>query len=1272
MDTAQDATTTHSSPLSPPVKEHSDWAKAIVGRDWEIFWNDEEEEEEEERPEHHSNNQKQSAQETMLVEPRDADRPEGSRDVESNNSVPGDVRVSESEHVTPEGSTSKKKEKRRGNQSASTGPMETEETSSATQQQQDETSDAEMSDSSDEEAEYEEGWYMGHIQEYLGNDDQGMATFRIRFVGDEENYEMPLRPEHVRPCNQRWIIRSLALLRATNLEAALDNLPPDTSLPRDTQALSSIRAQYADVSFPTLVFPKEQEPIASLEGELCPTFGLERLQRVLRGRCLLEEQIYLRSKLGPVEEGEADSYAYDTGCDPQPAPPSEAYINHLTQSMKQVLDATAWVKDAYELLSKVYGDEHLDPSDRITRDMLMKIGLEKAQEHVRVLSTMDVCSCPNKRKRKAPVKSPVADKLTSRRLQNRNKRQRIKALFKDDEPTASSQHASLPSAELDLQPQDLWGSTDLVMQYLRRMLPDPPPWYFDVVADMMRILVVRLIEKYRNWEQNAKVILGQRASELDDGTSESTELLEVAPPVDEDDEGEKEENFVSYQAILSAIESTQRDLVLSRFDFSHYVPDLRQKLIEIENFEIRCWREIGRVLEDVGSLSPESDPLLTELRRQLKIANDPASSVGNIHPLGRPSTDLTREVIENAVVYRLWFLDLLYAESTRERADFLENVVGRLSRLPPFQSPVVKSPSESAVDLSLTLDAIAPRAQALSKRVLDNVVISNRYKTTLNDRQGATGNYEWLKAKVDLDQAFIDLGKASVLSVTEEMALCRKDVIHWLSEAEKIVSKEAPSFLEVETMYKSLDSLQNGECCSRLKAVRNLRPNSQVDGEIKRFILADLEPFKDRYVIEIQRLFSMGNAWKGRYDSIAAGLRAHGNKHVDGPATIMKGAAMIDFKRVEDLLEEYKTLPVTLEKEFNKLRAVHHEASEWVAMVHRSLLSDDSIPFDEALAFTDNANAENVRPRGVIVQPTRQVLSTLSDFLRWNQQVRFQIAEAGLDMRPYDLMSDGIEILEAYSLLKRDDGWYSIAAEEITALLMEKASIPKSRRNLSVQKLQSNPLTESFLQRMLGQIEETRGNFPLGHLVFFAWELKAESLLGDIASSPKGSHSVDELCNLLRQLPVFKENLIEDLTKAETMTPYQSLRDLVVSYQEKEEAIRATNAKSKAVQRECIRKPEDVRTHYAGLKDIHNFVKGSNLSIDRDLEIRLEREMKLFSWMVCFVVRFGYIIRNKLSNLVFFRVVVWNTKCLGRMIFQMKRMKLIIRTTTVESLGKRC
>ena len=1201
-----------------------------MGRDWEIFWNDDNEEERESDLTLDLKDAAEDGTGTSSVGASDIDEIQESASTiksdksDNNNKLHSDPMEDASTIKTKSDTdkigkthTSTKNElndSSQGNSSRSDEVMKTEETENTPPLPGEVGAEAgqAMTDQEDK-VEHEDGWYLGHIEEFIGDDDDGNALFKIRFVGDENTCEMSLRQEDVRPCSQRWIIRSLALLQLIDVQK-IDALPQARNLPRDVEKLSSIRARFENASLSVLTKAFVQENQSSAAVSLSSFFNEERIKAVRKLACLVEEQIYLRSMLGSVEEDELGAYEYDTGCEAQPPPPSEAYINHLVKSLTEVKEACAWIEQAYRLMARVYGDS-TEGDDRVTRQTLLQVGLGQGKAQIELLSQMDFLTCPSGKKRKRATKSHSSpEKTASQRLQNRNKRQRMEALYQNGQPSMSGTHSTLQSPALEMEPQDLWVSTDVVAQYLRRVLPENLPWYFRAVVDMFMTVDTLLVERFRTWESSAEVYLCRQEKTRVSTCVEATDPIDVGSTVPDTLEDKEDRQFVSYQNILALVEAAETDPILSHFDFSALLPDLRQKLLDIVDFEVRTLREIGRVFDEVGHVEADSDPILSTLRGQLEIANDPKSKVGNIHPLGGPSTDLTREMIENAIVYRMWYLDMLYVESTRERVDFVESVVNRLTRLPPLQSSVVRSPNECTFDLNLTLDAIAPRVHALSRRPLDQFVLFNRYKTALTDRQGTPENHKWLETQFDLENALRDLIQASVLSIPEEMILCRKDIINWLCSAENVLSNERPSFEEVHRVYNDLENLLRGQSPTRSKVVKDLRPSAYVDSEVRSFVLADLESFNDRYQAKVKRLFLVGKAWKSRYEIIRANLLSHGNRDLSGVEAVAKNHSMVDLKRIDALITEYNTIPVLMEMEYRTLKAVHNSATQWSEMVKQKLESD--VSFDDALAFVDHVNAEDFRPKGIILYPTRQNLNSLSELLRWHKQIRVWIGERSLNPRPYRLIAEGAEIIEAFASTRKGDGWYQPLTVDTFDMLSNKLSSQKIKRCLSVQKLQSNPLVTSLLRRLFDRKEETRLNFPLGHLLFFVWELKVENLLDRVKHSAKGCVALEELVFLDQAIPIFDDVIVEKIDSCAPESPRKALHLHVECYQQKLELISNAFSKSKSLQRDCVRNPDEARAHLSVLKETQSFFKGNQLAVDRDLESQLEREIKLFSWMV--------------------------------------------------------
>ena len=125
-------------------------------------------------------------------------------------------------------------------------------------------------------------------------------------------------------------------------------------------------------------------------------------------------------------------------------------------------------------------------------------------------------------------------------------------------------------------------------------------------------------------------------------------------------------------------------------------------------------------------------------------------------------------------------------------------------------------------------------------------------------------------------------------------------------------------------------------------------------------------------------------------------------------------------------------------------------------------------------------------------------------------------------------------------------------------------------------------------------------------------------MLNRVKSSPKGTFSIGEFRIVHNSMPALDPALVENLAGESTESPRQALQELVSKYEKNEQSIVNACAKSKStqLQRDCIRNPDEAKSHFAGLKEMQAFLKGHPLRIDRDLEARLEREIKLFGWMV--------------------------------------------------------
>ena len=179
--------------------------------------------------------------------------------------------------------------------------------------------------------------------------------------------------------------------------------------------------------------------------------------------------------------------------------------------------------------------------------------------------------------------------------------------------------------------------------------------------------------------------------------------------------------FVTYEDVEAVVEAARLDRVLRHFALSELVVRLEQKLAGVLSFNIKMWRCIDAVLDDPVSPAPskDKDEILKVLLSCRSLAQSKDSTVWNVDPIGRSSSSLNREVIENAVIYRDWFLDLIRAESVRERVAFVDSVVSRMTKLPYLSSSA--GSSHKGKSITAKLKNISPRMQALSAEFIDHI-----------------------------------------------------------------------------------------------------------------------------------------------------------------------------------------------------------------------------------------------------------------------------------------------------------------------------------------------------------------------------------------------------------------------------------------------------------------------------------------------------------------------------------------------------------------------
>jgi len=297
-------------------------------------------------------------------------------------------------------------------------------------------------------------------------------------------------------------------------------------------------------------------------------------------------------------------------------------------------------------------------------------------------------------------------------------------------------------------------------------------------------------------------------------------------------------------------------------------------------------------------------------------------------------------------------------------------------------------------------------------------------------------------------------------------------------------------------------------------------------------------------------------------------------------------------------------------------------------------LLDDSHSFESCYALASNMITN--RPRGVIVNPTRQEVNTLVDLLKWYIQVK-NSAKGILNSQINDgeqllwrnLLSEGLEILEMFSKNRSNyvECKFVVIPSKGGKLLT--SSYHRPVPVLSVAKLKSSPLCCAVLGRIVGTIRDEREGWPLLSSLVLLWQFVINDFISKcsgVAVPGRSKPTLRRAMELLRQNPLHSgsssgyQSILS--TNIMNMNPgITSLVNLVEEGQRTESNVRATLALSKGLLKECMKQVEAIRSHLSKLRcfqtDLKSRVSGvKGLVLPSDLETTIDQDVKVFAWLV--------------------------------------------------------
>ncbi|CAJ1888328.1 unnamed protein product [Cylindrotheca closterium] len=1133
------------------------WAENLVGRDWEIWWSDNEE------GTSGDNN-----------DDGNQDQPSG-MDVDNNDSVLDDTMT--------------------GRDLVSSTVM-----ASLDNTTDDPVDRNENNDESESEGEGSviDDWYAGRI---LSFEQSGQSfIFKVIFVGDEEEYEMALDSTKVRPSAIAWIKRTKAILCSSEFPSDSE-LPPDTNTDLDSTALSEIEMENEQYH-PTLSIPQKGRKKAE-------TIGNEDLRRVLRMKCLLRRQIYLRTKLAKIEN-HAGSEKYVDG-EPNP---TETYVNHLVLCCNDQIEFCDWFCRCWNFLCTIFcekSSESQSDQPRPTIDQVVATYFETGKNVIMNFLSIDVESKVSKRRQ------PVTYTTQSARQSKRRRKMKGGSDSYDGGPTNS-----------------------IADPLLQTITNHSEAFLMSIAEEMMKTICSFVIDKALTWKHDAEVLL--RLAEADKAQVLKSNEGDESGSADSKDDVTK---YVTLEQIKPVIDSAIEDDVMAQLDTNPMKDSLQKKMDKVLETEVIARSLLSQIGNEDGDSTDNSDKILSSLQKISEELENSESPLRNVDPIGNSEHPISRDAIREAIQLRSWLIKVWHAGKVRERYAFIEDLSDHIAE-PPGVS-YLSEVTESAHLASQVADA-----QKQAEALVDQAKLAASKELALEDLwDSSTVN---LQSIAGVEDVAASLSSNSCILMNEEKLALRKDVLSWVETAREIMSKageKGHDFSQLEILNQDCQEILKGRSKGLMRLLEGVHPNTKVEKELERFGSSDISSIGGPLLNEVSQFYLTALQWKQRSQSIISTLRLHGNTFAGEPMSAQKTPPMVDIKRIKDLLAEYKSLGVQLHNEFQVLEAVDKEATEWSVRLYQKL-NQDSISPAECLSVL--LEQRDLRPSGMIVDPVRHLFDLMVDTLTWYQRIQESVKFAETEVlgltknnRPqseidqkhsslcvdrfYPLLVDGSEVLQLYAKTTGLGDFAANLSQQCEEIL-ESFGLRKTSRAIQLEKLQVHPLGAAIISKMILPTDRENTISPLFVLLWYSWHLFVSDLVwrsgtGTAIAKTSQQMKAPTLESALQvlakepKIPSSQGQSSEALLIATKTVEITQMDGLISDATGIQEGIRNLLSQSKELLKAGFQKADLVQQHLASLKDyLASFRTQSKSSagfaLDPSLDQPLDEDIKTFSWFV--------------------------------------------------------
>ena len=771
-----------------------------------------------------------------------------------------------------------------------------------------------------------------------------------------------------------------------------------------------------------------------------------------------------------------------------------------------------------------------------------------------------------------------------------------------------------------------------------------------------------------------------------DGTQDEAMVIDG-----DKDTGKTKRGLFSYSDIQAAIDKATTDSLLRRFDLSEWTNLLQTKLVAIEQAEGAIWDQLDHVADapNTDSLPIVSDSVLTALQNLKSQMKSTDSQLSNVEPLGKANdSPLSISTIDDAITVRFWLIQLALLDKAPQRTVFAESIVEDTTSLPDLPTPETTNADERP-ESERFWSKVQKRKKDVEQIAADlqhTVTTAAQFSEATNTQEKTDDTVEGkpLQTLEGVEEALKSLRELPFVAIEEEKLEIRREVLQWESSAREIIHRtgsgddspvDAVAYDILHCHHQALERIVDNP--NRRGQINGLaiRGFKSTGSDRVAAITASLSSFADTeatvlngYLFQfVKDKHGVATAWKERAEAILQSLRAHGNDMAGKVLHLPKAPPMVDLKRVSDALNDYKTIGVLQPDLYDPLSNVYRAAIAWHTEVDTAITS--CVDMQGSIQ-----KITSLRPKGVIMEPARHVVDSVSEVVDWHDRLSKRVSELQRSVAANGeeqkttvgladlllLVCEGIPIIEQFSSAaslenrdqkkRKDSPAFSVNAAHVSSLVKTLGLITggtnggKYPRTISLTKIESFVFGRKAIQRLVDPAFDANHGYPLFAGVYLCWRvvvldlqkkattaklpaeerptlktaqttLKAMPMCSNTDDNTEDGVSADENGN---------NNGKKRLDEALGSIDRDSLDGFKSTIQEAEALETSTMSllsSQKEMLRGVFRNPDRFRQHASKIKDTQATIKsrhsdGLGFMLNPDLEHQLDAASRDVNWLL--------------------------------------------------------